>query len=147
LIEPTLSYSRKIYIFNIGIFYFLKAWTLAYLASEITLEVIFDKQLNSLPHLFDRLFICLFIYLKTVSYYVAQTGLELIILLPQPLQCRITGMYHHTWLLGSFIFSQIIIYFFENFRHINRERGICFSHVFLLFAILCVSLIFWVKIS
>jgi hypothetical protein len=31
------------------------------------------------------------------SHYIAQAGLELIILLSQPPKCWITGMYHHAW--------------------------------------------------
>jgi hypothetical protein len=40
--------------------------------------------------------------LETGSPYAAQAGLELLILLPLPLECSDYGVHHHAWLSDTF---------------------------------------------
>jgi hypothetical protein len=51
--------------------------------------------LLTLINIFNAFF---FFFLKTGSYYVTQTGLELVILSPQFLECWDCRVCHHTWL-------------------------------------------------
>jgi hypothetical protein len=44
---------------------------------------------------------------ETESYYLAQAGLELLVLLPQLLCAEITGVYHHAWLFFFFFCLQV----------------------------------------
>jgi hypothetical protein len=54
-----------------------------------------------------ELLLLLVILLETGSHYVAQVSLKLMILLPQPLECWVTSMYHHAWLY-SIIYSNAV---------------------------------------
>jgi hypothetical protein len=52
-----------------------------------------------------RLIIIIIIILKAGSHCVGQAGLDLSILLPQPLSAGITGLHHHLLLLCEFLIA------------------------------------------
>jgi hypothetical protein len=47
-----------------------------------------------------------FVLFETGSHYVAQAGLELLILLAQPAECWDYSIYHHVW-LSCFLFKSV----------------------------------------